>query len=235
MCTGRVDLSFILRAFSNGADGVFIGGCWPGECHYVTEGNYDALGTMHIGRKLMDQIGLHPERLRLEWMSAAEGTRFAEVMNDFIAKLRELGPVENAAGTGAKTGSGTADVSDRNAGAGAADPAANGLGLRLKAATRLVPYLKLVERERLRVPTKSEEAYNTFYASDEVDRLFRGLVGEKLAVSQMLLLLEEGPRSTAEIAATLDLNPAMVARQMNASSRQGLVRYDVEQRRYALA
>ncbi|MBK5102493.1 MAG: hydrogenase iron-sulfur subunit, partial [Desulfobacteraceae bacterium] len=47
MCTGRIDLSFVLRAFSNGADGVFIGGCWLGECHYVTEGNYDALFNMH--------------------------------------------------------------------------------------------------------------------------------------------------------------------------------------------
>ena len=57
MCTGRVDLSFVLRAFSNGADGVFIGGCWLGECHYLTEGNYDALSMMHICKKLLDTSG----------------------------------------------------------------------------------------------------------------------------------------------------------------------------------
>ena len=71
MCTGRVDLAFIHRAFLNGADGVFIGGCWPGECHYITEGNYDALATVHLYRKLMEHIGVRPERLRLEWVAAS--------------------------------------------------------------------------------------------------------------------------------------------------------------------
>ncbi len=71
MCTGRVDLSFVLRAFSNGADGVYVGGCWPGECHYVTEGNYDALFNMHLGRKLLEHIGLNPKRLRLEWTASS--------------------------------------------------------------------------------------------------------------------------------------------------------------------
>ena len=93
MCTGRVDLAFVLRAFSNGADGVFIGGCWPGECHYVTEGNYDALFNMHLCKKLLAEIGVRPERLRLEWVSASEGTRYAEVMNDFGRQLKELGPL----------------------------------------------------------------------------------------------------------------------------------------------
>ena len=55
MCTGRVDLALVLRAFQKGADGVIIGGCWPGECHYVTEGNYEALCTTHLGRKLLDR------------------------------------------------------------------------------------------------------------------------------------------------------------------------------------
>ena len=93
MCTGRVDLAFIQRAFENGADGVFIGGCWPGECHYITEGNYDALGNVNLFRKLMQRIGLSPERLRLEWIAASEGSRYAEVMNDFVNNLRELGPL----------------------------------------------------------------------------------------------------------------------------------------------
>jgi len=93
MCTGRVDLGFILRAFANGTDGVFIGGCWPGECHYITEGNYLALSTVHLSRKLLEQIGVNPKRLRLEWVSAAEGSRYAEVMNDFTRTLKELGPL----------------------------------------------------------------------------------------------------------------------------------------------
>ncbi len=93
MCTGRVDLAFVLRALLKGADGVIIGGCWPGECHYVTEGNYDALGNMHLSKKLLQLIGLSPDRLRLEWIAASEGSRFAEVMSDFADSLRELGPL----------------------------------------------------------------------------------------------------------------------------------------------
>ena len=98
MCTGRVDLSYPLRAFLKGADGVIIGGCWPGECHYVTEGNYDALGNMYLTRKLLEHMGVNPDRLRLEWISAAEGTRFAEVMNDFAKRLAELGPLGEGEG-----------------------------------------------------------------------------------------------------------------------------------------
>ena len=93
---------------------------------------------------------------------------------------------------------------------------------RLRALNQLVPYLKLVEREKLRVPTKSEEAYNEFYNSDEVNRLFDDLIVDKLAISQILLALEEKPLSTAEISEVLGLNPSEVSRHMNSSSRQGL-------------
>ena len=212
MCTGRVDLSYPLRAFMKGADGVIIGGCWPGECHYVTEGNYDALGNMYLTRKLLEYMGINPERLRLEWISAAEGMRFAEVMNDFSAKLKELGPL----GVGEGTDGGR-------------------LRVKLEAAAKLVPYMKLVERERLRVPEKSEEAYNRFYASDEVDGLFEELVVDKLAVSQILTLLAEGLLSTGQIAEVLSLSPSEVSRHIGTSSRQGLVKYDLERKCYALA
>jgi NADH-quinone oxidoreductase subunit E len=129
MCTGRVDLGFILRAFSNGTDGVFIGGCWPGECHYLTEGNYFALSIVHLAKKLLKQIGVSPERLRLEWVSASEGSRYAEVMNDFAGKLKQLGPLGKGEG-----------IDEKN------------LKFKLDAVSHLVPYIRLVERERLRVP-----------------------------------------------------------------------------------
>ena len=212
MCTGRVDLAFILRAFSNGTDGVFIGGCWPGECHYITEGNYDALSNVHICRKLLEHIGVNPERLRLEWISASEGSRFAEVMNDFSKKTKELGPLGKGEG-----------IDD------------NGLKFKLEAVNKLIPYIKLVERERLRVPVKSEEEYNKFFTSDEVNRLFNELIGDKLAISQIVLLLGERPLSTGEISELLGLNPSDVSRHMNSTSRQGLVRYDESRKRYALA
>jgi len=91
MCSSRINPSFILYAFARGADGVFIGGCHPGECHYI-DGNYKALRRIELLRKMLDQFGLEPERLRLEWCSAAEGAKFAEVVTDFTAKLKELGP-----------------------------------------------------------------------------------------------------------------------------------------------
>ena len=93
MCTGRVDIAFVLRAFQKGADGVIIGGCWLGECHYVTEGNYYALNMLHLAKKLLEHSGVNPERLRLEWISASEGSRFAELLKDFSTKVQALGPV----------------------------------------------------------------------------------------------------------------------------------------------
>jgi F420-non-reducing hydrogenase iron-sulfur subunit len=93
MCSGRVDPKFIFRAFAKGADGVFIGGCWLDECHYVTGGNYQALAMTKLSKKLLEQIGLNPERLRLEWVSASEGIRFAEIMTNFTKQLKELGPL----------------------------------------------------------------------------------------------------------------------------------------------
>ncbi len=96
MCSGRVDLEFILRAFSNGQDGVFIGGCRLNECNYITHGNYDALGNVHLFQKIMEHIGLNPERLRIEFMSGADGILLAEVTNDFTKKVKELGPLAKA-------------------------------------------------------------------------------------------------------------------------------------------
>lgn len=212
MCTGRVDLAFILRALLKGADGVIIGGCWPGECHYVTEGNYDALANMHLCKKLLQLIGLSPDRLRLEWIAASEGSRFAEVMSEFAKQLAELGPLGQETEFGSE-----------------------GVALRLKALSRLVPFLKLVEREKLRAPTKTEEAYNEFYNSDRVNTLFIDLIADKLAITQILLILKENPLSTGEISEALGLNPSEVSKYMNSSSRQGLVRYDLEAKRYALA
>ena len=203
MCSGRVDPAFILRAFSNGMDGVFVGGCWLGECHYVTEGNYEAVSVMHICKKLLKLIGVNPERLRLEWVSASQGIRFAEVITDFVKNLKELGPLEVGEGI------------DKN-----------GLKLRFEAVQSLVPYIKLVERERLRVHFETEDEYDKYFNSEEVDRLFRELIVDKLAISEILLLLRERPLSTGEISEILDLSPSEVSRYLSSSAKEGLVRFD---------
>ena len=92
MCSGRVDPQLVLWAFRNGADGVLIGGCHPGDCHYQ-EGNYKALRRTRLLRKMLPQFGIEPERLRLEWISASEGERLRDVMNEFTEQIRRLGPL----------------------------------------------------------------------------------------------------------------------------------------------
>lgn len=92
MCSSRVDPQHILYAFKEGADGVFIGGCHPGDCHYV-EGNYKTLRRIALFKPMLQALGIDPNRLRLEWISAAEGKRYAETMNEFTETIRALGPL----------------------------------------------------------------------------------------------------------------------------------------------
>jgi len=91
MCSGRVDPAFILKALEVGADGVLIAGCHPGDCHYIA-GNYKAARRISLLKRMLNQFGIEGERVRLEWVSASEGSKFAEVVNDFTQTVRELGP-----------------------------------------------------------------------------------------------------------------------------------------------
>jgi len=91
MCSSRIDPEFILNAFVKGADGVVVAGCHPGDCHYIN-GNYKALRRMLLLREMLTQLGISKMRLRLEWISASEGKKFMETMNDFINEVKKLGP-----------------------------------------------------------------------------------------------------------------------------------------------
>ena len=91
MCSGALAPVYVLEAFQKGADGVFIGGCHPRDCHYM-EGNYKTLRRILLLKKLLPQLGIEPERVRLEWVSAAEGQRFAQVVTDFMSEIKKLGP-----------------------------------------------------------------------------------------------------------------------------------------------
>lgn len=157
MCSGRVDPAHIFRAFSTGQDAVFIGGCHLNDCHYVTHGNYDALSMVYICKKLMEHIGLNPERLRLEWVSAGEGIMFANIMNEFGPRIEKLGPLGKGEG-----------IDEHE------------LEFKLEAVAKLIPYIKLVQSERLRVSVRTEEAYKKFFTSEEFNRLFNELIGDKL-------------------------------------------------------
>ena len=97
MCSGRVDPIFIIEAFRSGADGVLVAGCHPGDCHYLA-GNYKVQRRVVMLKKLLEQFGLEPERLRLEWVSASEGDRFATVIKDMTEEIKKLGPSPLRAG-----------------------------------------------------------------------------------------------------------------------------------------
>lgn len=212
MCSGRVDLEFVIRAFANGNDGVFIGGCWLGECHYITEGNYDALSTMHLGKKLLEAAGINPDRLRLEWVSASQGNRYAEVVTDFTNQLKEIGPL------------GAGEGIDKSA-----------LKLKLEAIRKLLPYVKLVEREKLRVRFENKAEYEKFFSSAELKALFDDLIADKLAISQIMAMLEGQASSVGEIADRLGMSRSEVSKHLNNSARHRLVRFDENQNRYAVA
>lgn len=92
MCSGRVDPLFVLKAFRSGADGVLISGCHPGDCHYQ-EGNYKALRRYLLLKKMLDQIGIEKERLRLEWISASEGEKVKIVIDEMTENIKKLGPL----------------------------------------------------------------------------------------------------------------------------------------------
>ncbi len=193
---------------------MFVIGCHLGECNYITHGNYHALSTVQLAKKILERVGLNPGRLRIEFISGAEGVRFAETMNDIEKKVKALGPLGEAEGIAKYT-----------------------LAAKLAAVTRLLPSIRLVERERMRLSPdlKKREEVEAFFKSNEVDKIFDDLVADKLAISEIMSLLRQQPLSTGEIAERLGLSPSAVSRHMNTSSKHGLVRYDVEQKRYTLA
>ena len=149
MCSGRVDLKFILRAFSNGMDGVFIGGCRLNECNYITHGNYHALAMVILCKKIMEHIGLNPERLKIAFMSSADGVRFVQKVSELSNKVIELGPLGKNEGL------------DQNE-----------LKTRLEDVIKLIPYIKLLKKEKLESRLENEEEYQGFFTSDEVEKLF---------------------------------------------------------------
>jgi F420-non-reducing hydrogenase iron-sulfur subunit len=97
MCSGRVDPTFVLKAFQVGADGVLICGCHPGDCHY-SEGNHKVARRIPLLKKMLAQLGIEEQRVRLEWVSASEGERFASIVNEMTEQIRELGPFRHNEG-----------------------------------------------------------------------------------------------------------------------------------------
>jgi F420-non-reducing hydrogenase iron-sulfur subunit len=149
MCSARADLKHIFHAFAHGADGMFVGGCHLDDCHYITHGNYEAMSMVQLSKKLLEHIGINPGRLRIEWVSAGEGIRFATIMNAFSTEIQQLGPLGKSEGI---------------------DPIE--LRYRIEEITKLIPYIKLAKRDKLAMHLRDNHAgYGNLYTIDEIDRL----------------------------------------------------------------
>ena len=153
MCSGRVDLKHVNRAFAKGIDGVFIIGCRLNECNYITHGNYRALNMVLLFKKIMERIGLTPERLMIDFMSGSEGALFVEVVNDFVKRVKDFGPLGKGEGI---------DQDELKA--------------KLEEVRKLIPYIKIVEKEKLAARLDNREEHDKLFTSDEIERLFSEVV-----------------------------------------------------------
>ena len=203
MCSGRVDPVIVLEMFANGADGVMVMGCHPGECHYL-EGNLYAERRIKMLKKLMACAGLEPERLRLEWVSAAEGSRFADIVKDFTNQLKRLGPSPLA---------GEKPDETVFAGVRAAERAAGTSRLRT-----------LVGREKKL--TEEENVYGEKIAQEEFDKLMEESVKEEYLRSRIYLLTKNKSMSVEELATCLGVDPQIVLRHIVVMRRRGLLAMD---------
>ncbi len=149
MCSGRVDLAHILRAFVTGADGVFIGGCRLGESNYLTHGNYHAQNLTLLGQKILEHIGLNPRRLHISFMSGGEGNLFAAVVDDFNQTIRALGPI------------GQSD-----------EIAPEKVGDAIAEVNRLIPYIKIEKHTKLTARLEQATDYENHFSLEEIEKLF---------------------------------------------------------------
>lgn len=203
MCSGRVDPVIVLEMFANGADGVMVMGCHPGECHYL-EGNFYAERRIKMLKRLIACTGLEPERLRLEWVSASEGARFADVVKDFTKQIKRLGPSPL---DGEKPDKAVlADVQ-------AAERAAGTSRLRT-----------LVGREKKL--TEEENVYGEKVAQEEFDELMEGSVKEEYLRCRIYLLAKDKSISVDELSRQLGVDSQVVLRHVVVLRRKGLLAMD---------
>ena len=157
MCTGRIDLAFVLRCFLKGADGVLVAGCHLNECNYITQGNFYALSMASLCRRLLEHVGISSERLRIELVSGGEAHRFVEIVNEFSDTVRQLGPV------------------------GGEGRDHDELKKRLEDLAKLVPYIKVQEKEKLLLRLPTREEHDQLFTREDVEKLLGNVVSYYIA------------------------------------------------------
>ncbi len=172
LCSGRVDPYIVLTAFEKGADGVLVAGCHPGDCHYIS-GNYQAEKKVKTTRKILKKAEIDERRLGLEWISAAEGQRFADVVNEFTALIKKLGPLH-------------ADPQMMKA---AKDEVAD-----FRIRWLVGKEIDLLEKGNV---------YGEDVLQEEFDRVMDDIIGTQFLRNSILAALEENPMSAKELAEKL--------------------------------
>ena len=200
MCSARVDQTIVLEAFVQGLDGVMILGCHLGTCHYMT-GNYYTERRMKTTKKVLKNVGLSPERLLVDWVSAAEGDRFAILVREFTERVRKLGPLDNETGLEPQQ-----------------------LRIRLVAAKEALAHQRmrwLVGREKELVEDKN--VFGEKVSQEEFDQLMLQTIEKEFAKRRILLCIGEDALSVKEIAQRVEVSPREVLRNMVSLERDGLV------------
>jgi len=211
MCIGRIDPAIALETFAQGADGVLIIGCHPPDCHYI-EGNLQAERKIKMLKKLISLTGLEPERLQLGWAYASEDERFAKIINDFRNQVTILGP--------------SPLVRER--------PDTDIL-LNIKAAKAAAEDFRLrdlVGRER--ELTERENIYGVKVSQEEFDSLLHEIIEAEFIRNKIHLLTKEKPMSVKEIAAIINMKPALVLRHIVNMRRKGMITLDQVEKRNPL-
>ena len=182
MCSGRVDPEFIFKALKLGIDGVIITGCHIGDCHYL-EGNYEAVKKFELVQKLLNKLNLE-KRIRLEWISASEGNRFAEVITNFTNQIKELGPSP-----------------------------LSGKDIDIKLMEKLEALEMAAESYRLRALvgrerkiTEQENVYGVKFPKERFDNLFDAAINNEYIRNRILLILEKNPKSVIDLATDLNID-----------------------------
>jgi coenzyme F420-reducing hydrogenase delta subunit len=203
MCSGRIDPIIPLEVFSKGADGVLILGCHPGDCHY-SEGNLYEERKIKMVKKLLALTGLEPERLKLEWVSASEGQRFARLVSEFTEQIKNLGPSPLSGKTPNQT-----ILEDLEAAKGAASD------FRLRV---------LVGRER--ELTEKNNVYQEKVAQEDFDSLLDEVVEAEFIRHKIHLLTRVQPLPVKTLAEVVHVKPAVMLRQIVDMRRRNMIALD---------
>ena len=198
MCSGRIDPTIVLEALANGVDGVLVAGCHFGDCHYIA-GNYQAEKKLKVARKLLEETSLNSKRLRLEWISASEGIKFAETIAEFTEQIKTLGP----------------NIVDEK------------LRMELNAAKDAITRSRLrtiVGKES--ELTESGNVYGDKCLPDEFEDLLNVSVREEYIRAKILQVIGTSPLSVLEIADRIEVTPKKVLRYITRLTGKGLVKMD---------